>query len=473
MKLEASAGDTLVVACGEKQRWTWTPEVGAGPLWCYVTPWRQQDTVRVTCNGRELARFTLEVPGPGEHLVLFLGPSSRVMRPGLKSVSWSEPDELTSPLAFEPFEAVVYPASLWQGLAAPAGKALESWLHGGGTLILTGSGSDSTTLCGRGRLVRTKGPVIPETVSFKGAGEEHSEANRYSNFSLPDWGDVDLTGLLLFLAVYHAVFYFIFLLPLIFDARKAPGVYLISVGFVLSLVVGGAYLVLKRHFLTENQVLQQNLCVWRWVPGESPRLELHQASCFASFNGNPVSLTFPLDESPRLALPAAPGTELSVSFAGRGEEMTLENLKLDRFAGRQIIKLSAGVPSPFAVKREGKNVLRLAPIARRADVFGLLTARRVAAFARQQGRLFPVTLKDNRLWLAPDPEPRAWQGVLPASLRERNLIPFLRHVLGRHTSPHESVLILILEGARGLHDHQGYLARRDILQVLLLNLDGN
>jgi hypothetical protein len=472
LRLSGKPGQEIVVDISGRDEIRWMcPSTGIRSAWVFPSLQPGDDRIQIKSNdGAKIAEIQLQPLSLQKSLVLFLGCPSQSNTNSWVAIAHEGLMPLEDDLGYDPFGAIVCPSHFYLGLGAPQRKAVDVWTHGGGTLVLLDAQDDSAESVGLGQLVRTKGKDLPPEFRPDDRARHAEEANLYSDFLLPDWGQVDLSGLLLFLGIYHAVFYVIFLLPLVLDSKKSLGVYLCSVGFVLTLCVGGAYYTLKQTFLTENQILQQNICTWRLPTKKGASVQLHQESCFASFNGQPETLTFQMSDSPRLVHATGAPVGVKMTLSPDGQELELRELHLDRFAGKQVLKLARAADSPFVVESVGRAV-KLRPQSGAKDDFGLLTARMRAAFYRHEGRLYPAQMRGNVIEVDPKSDSLIWQGVIPQDLRDANIVPFLRYSLGRHAGRKENVLVILLEGAKGLHDGDKYLARRDILQVILIGID--
>lgn len=471
IELRAEPGQSISLDVAGRERLRWAPRPGEPTIRHYHASLLQSGERIVARDGR--GRILIDQG------VLALAADRRlVLVVGEIALDWPAEAEL---VRIEP-EALDRSASglgLYAALVLASGAearldrdqraALVDALARGQVLIGPLAEGYTDEVLGRGRRLGHDGHRWPEGLTLEGREAPVAEANLYSSFALPDWGRVDLRGLMAFLGLYHLVFYLIFLLPLLIDARKGLGVYLVSVAFVLGLLIGGAYLVLKRVFLNENQILQQNVGVFVMTDmgGDQPLL-LSQSTCFASFNGAVVGIELGLDEDPVLVYPPAargPGRlELE------GDHLTLAALRLDRRASKQMVRFEARADSPWRLEPgpEGYQIVTRPGV---VDRFGLNSARIRAAFLRRGGHLHEVRVEGRLLRPAAEKAALRWHQVVPEDLRAEG-IPFLTHALGR-LGPEGDVMGVLLAGARLMHDEAGYLQRRDVLQLLLIPLAEN
>ena len=484
LRLAADAsGNEIEVRIGVRQRYRWRPVPGGpGVAWIYPAILNAEERIEVFVGGRkDPSPPRLELLPPTERLVLVVtadGNSPLEAESGRADTELVPRPAAELPadaIGYRAFDLVVASAKTFAALDAKVAAAIDSHVRAGGRLCLTGADRVERRVEGGGVREWTEGRRLPARIESRSGSPSPLDENLYSNFALPDWGRVDLSGLLIFLVVYHAVFYLIFLLPLFLDAKKTMLVYLSSVGFVLTLVVGGAYFGLKEIFLKDTQILQQNVGVYLLEdgarPGDGPRwLRAEQICCFASFNAQPGRLRFDSSDAPALAFSSARQPVGEIRLADDAKTLELSGVPLDRFRRKQVVRLSRMIASPFRAIREGDTV-RLSPTADSVDPLGIYTSRRRAAFVRRDGRLYPVAIEGDTLRISAEPAPRSWQSVVPESIRNENGIPFIRHVMGRYADPQRPLLIVLLEGVASLHRDTDYLDDRDICQLLLIPLE--
>jgi len=479
LRLEAPAGSRMEIRLGPADPWVWTPEVG-GPdaVWIYPRPSSAGDQLRVTVDGSPLEVPALEVLPGGRSLVLTVGEgAARAAREGgvtaedTEFLSLKRSELPRSMTAYEVYGAIVAEETFWESLPEAPRRAIEASVAAGGRLLLLNAHRAYDRRVGEGRLlgaVAGQGPVSLRPVSRQAPLHEE---NLYSNFGVPDWGRVDMTGLILFLLAYHVVFYLIFLLPLLIDARKSMAVYLTSVGFVLALEILGGWWGLKVVFLRENQTVEQDFSVdvlGRDAAGR-PLVHALQLCGFASFNGQPIAADFETENNPVFVPRFAGQNPGRVNLRNGGRRLHLPALPLDRFQNKQVVRLDRVFPSPLDFLQSGDS-LRLDLRGGVADVLGLQTARRVGGFVRRSGRLHAVTLRDGTWVIDPQPAPLSWSGVLPESYRGEAL-PFIRWALGRAVSPREDVLVVILEDTGRLKPPGQELLNRSIAHLLMIPLE--
>ncbi len=479
LRLEATAGARMEIRLGSADPWVWSPTVG-GPkaVWICPRPSSEGDQLRVTVDGRPLEVPALEVLPGGRSLVLTVGEgAARAARDGGISARDAvfvalKPEELPrSMTAYEVYGAIVSDETFWESLPEAPRRAIEASVAAGGRLLLLNAHRAYDRRVGEGRLlgaVPGKTPVTLRTVSRQAPMHEE---NLYSDFAVPNWGRVDMTGLILFLLAYHVVFYLIFLLPLLIDARKSMGVYLTSVGFVLTLEILGGWWGLKVVFLRENQTVEQDFSVdvlGRDAAGR-PLVHALQLCGLASFNGQPISADFDMENNPVFVPRFAGQNPGRVELRNGGRRLHLPALPLDRFQNKQVVRLDRVFPSPVDYIQQDDSV-RLDLRGGVSDVLGLQTARRVGGFVRRSGRLHAVALRGGTWVIDPEPAPLSWSGVLPEAYRGEAL-PFVRWALGRAVSPREDVLVLILEDGGRLKPPGEELLNRSIAHLLMIPLD--
>jgi hypothetical protein len=481
LRLEAArAGEAVTVAVAERETFEWTAAAGQGSAaWIYPAILDENERVEVRSGGA-VERLEPRFLPPDRALVLGISHDGRPLDAGLAAageralVVWAKASELPEHmLAYRAASAVLLERAAFERLDEPVRRAILDHVRTGYELLLVGAGAAPKSE-GLGQMLSFADPrTALRSAALRRRDLAPLDANLYSNFALPDWDMVDLGGLLAFLLVYHVVFYLTFLLPLLLDSKKGMGVYLVSVGFVLALVVSGAWYALKVIFLRDMQVLQQNIGVYRLAgggdgPGEAYVLG-HQITCFASFNEQPARLELDARTSPWPAYENRRQGAGSIRVSPGGGTFVLESVQLDRIRRKQVINFERVTRSPLRVVRTG-DVLRLAPVEGVADEWGILTAKREVAFVRAQGRLYPVRIDGERLTLEHTPEPQSWTGVIPEWLQRRAGVPFVRYALGRDVPDTGAVLVILLSGVRSMHDDPRYLARRDIVQLLAVPL---
>ena len=472
LRLDAKPGQTLTVEVAHREEIHWRSEANAArSIWLHLSLTAAGERIRVRVKDGAIVLDVGPKPLPRDRYLILAVDYPPQERPGFEWRRLKARKLFQSSRGYDSFSAVVMPAALKSRLDQNTAAALDFWVADGGHLILVEADQDGLKNRGRGVVEKVRAKDLPVNLKLQSRSLSLHESNLYSSFALPDWGKVDLNGLMLFLGLYHLAFYLGFLLPLFLDARKSQGVYLVSAGFVLCLVIGGAYYVLKSVFLTENQVLQQNLSTWVCAPSEGGGLDLllHQDSCFASFNGGVEQLEFAIENEPQLVYAQGSRGVGGMTLSGDGQSLAVEGLVLDRFNAKQVLKFSALAPAPFQVEKEGRRV-RLRPRPGINDQFGLLRAAKKSAFYRHQGRLYPCKVDREFIEIGTKPAPLAWHGVVPDALRADNGIPFLRYALGRYAPAHQSLLVLLVNGAKTLHPGLGYLQRRDIAQIVVIPL---
>ncbi len=479
LRVRATAGARVEIRLGTADPWVWSPEVGDPQVvWIFPRPSSGGDQLRVSVDGKPLAAPSLELLSGERSLVLTIGDvAAHAVREGGVAVEDSvfvslAPDALpTAMIAYEVFGAVVSDEKSWESLPERARRAVEASIAAGGRLLLLNAQRAYDQRVGEGRLLGAVPGQSPVTLRPVSRQAPMHEENLYSDFAVPDWGRVDMTGLILFLLAYHVVFYLIFLLPLLLDARKSMAVYLTSVGFVLALEILGGWWGLKVVFLRENQTVEQDFMVdvlGRDAAGR-PLVHAVQLCGFASFNGQPIAADFAMENNPVFVPRIAGQNPGRVEVVRGGRSLHLSALPLDRFRNKQVVRLERVFPSPLEYVQKG-NAVRLDLRGGVADVLGLQTARRVGAFVRRSGRLHAATLEDGAWVIDPSPAPLSWSGVLPEPYRGEAL-PFIRWALGRAVSAREDVLVVILEDAGRLKPPSGELLNRSIAHLLMIPLE--
>lgn len=470
LRLEASApGVAIEVAVGGRERYRWTPKAG-GPLTLWVYP-HVDSEIRVTADGGKPRVMRFEPTS--QPVALLLGDvSSATASDGIRFVRQTTFELPDRAIGLAAFSALMMRADDHDRLQPGAKDVLTSWVRDGGALELLASPDESRRLLGAGSITRRRGGAAVADAVFPSVAGPEFEGNLYSNFAVPDWGRVDLTPLIIFLGVYHLVFYLIFLLPLLLDARKGLGVYLTSVGFVLALVIVGAYFALTRVFLEENQLLQQSVqaaLIHSPTEGEAA-LRVEQLACYASFNDQPVELAFDAEDCPWPIHAESSRGLGDVMMSPDGKRLTMPAVVVDRHARKQVVSLSRTAPSPIRVERGGPRSATLRPVPGVPDAFGLWTAKRVAAFVRDDGWLHGARFDGATLTWDAERARTGWSGVLSGADLEPDVLPFLRYLLGRRVSRDSTVAVVLVEGMRPVDVADGALHVRDILQVILIPL---
>ncbi|MEE9391113.1 MAG: hypothetical protein V3W41_01270 [Planctomycetota bacterium] len=467
--LVAKAGvGELKVKVASREFWSFEGTNSAAPVWIYPRLLEAGESIEIFDKSGRLLRTLSPKPTPG--LILAVDDVANSMPENSNEmVRLPHLDLPDSHIGYDPITAVWILDSAWRALPPRQSSALADWVGLGGDVTRLGASENSERRWGDGRyhLLKSLTPILSSPPRV--LAHEALHQNLYSNFALPNWGRVDLNPVLIFLAIYHLVFALIFLLPLYLDGKKSLAVYLISVGFVLALVVVGAQYALKKVFFTDTQILQQSLEVLV-VRGEGrdTLLQRDELACFASFNGAPGDLSFDRAFAPRpLFENRAQG---SGSVRVDGDRLKFENVRLDRFRRKQIFLLRSLEEAPFTWTQKADEFV-LEPKLGQKDSARFWAAKPLVAFARLNGRLHRASYQGGRLKVDKMPDPASWQGVLPQKIRKDNGIPFLRHVLGRYAPPQKPVAVVLFSGLRGLHQGEGYLLRRDILQLLILPFD--
>ncbi|MCA9320865.1 MAG: hypothetical protein KDB53_09030, partial [Planctomycetes bacterium] len=480
LRLEVPIGQELALKVGERESYFLAPQPGSSTTaWTYPVLTSDRETLSVTLGGRPWEGLPTLRALPGDrHLVAIIGDAARerfdpelLAKAQGVAIHLKEGALPDSILGWEAFSAMVIDEALWSRLGVEERSAIQDAVAAGGHLVLIAAGIDAVEAWGLGRLIRARSASGPTTLALVPRAVNAVESHLNSAFTLPDWGRVDLNGLILFLLAYHVVFYLIFLVPLSLDRRKSIGVYLVSVGFVLMLAIVGGWFAVREIFLRDNQILQQDLMVWVLADpgGESPKLVGTQFACFASFNAQPGRLAFDRRDAPRFVPVDDVRGVGEARLSSDARRLELPRIPLDRFQRKQIVRLDRVDEGPL-VLRQVDGAFALEPRPGVADRAGLQTARRIAAFARIDGWLHAVRMDGNRFEVSETREPRGFRGVLPESLEAADVEPFLRHALGRLAPATPRVLVVLLQGADALHENPDYLSHRSIAQMLLVPL---
>jgi hypothetical protein len=348
-------------------------------------------------------------------------------------------------------------------------SALDAYASRGGALFVMLANRSSVKIQGEGQINWSESALPPVDFELQSRATRGLEQNLYSNFALPDWGRVDLSGLLIFLCLYHVLFLLIFLLPLAFDARKSMTVYLVSVGCVLSVFVVSSHVAVGRLFLARTQVLQQDIALFVARPS-SETMVGRQITCLASFNGETAPIEFVSSPSAELVFGGVSQRVGDVLLEGEAGGMTLTGPPLDRFQKKQIVRLTDVMPTCLRPVWEREGVLLLSPVEGAEDKWGLGTAHRLGGFVRRGGHLYPVQLSGDRLIVASQKSVRSWLGVVPPKLQKENGISFIQHLLGRYVPDRGPLLVVFVEGTTPFHGSEDYLDRREICTLLVFPL---
>ena len=148
--------------------------------------------------------------------------------------------------------------------------------------------------------------------------------------------------------------------------------------------------------------------------------------------------------------------------------LSMPSVAVDRHARKQVVSLSRTSRSPIRVERQGPRTVSLRPVPGVPDTFGLWTAKRIAAFVRDDGWLHGARLDGSSLTWDAERARTGWSGVLDGVELEPDVLPFLRYVLGRKAPREAAVAVILVEGMRPMDVAPGALHVRDILQVILV-----
>ena len=469
-----SVADVEIGVAG-RVTYRWRNAAGQG-RWTYPMLLDSSDAITVThVGGRQEVIQPRQLPSD-QRLVLELAGQSptalssvwqrrsevRVMR--LKASE--APDDVRGYLSAS---VVLLTQQTWRTLSATVHSSLEAYAARGGVLFVGLANRSQARVEGEGRVIWSTEPNPPEGLSLPSRSTRGLEQNLYSNFAMPDWGRVDLSGLLIFLCLYHVLFFLIFLLPLAFDARKSMTVYLISVGCVLGVFVASSHVAVGRLFLARTQILQQDVALFV-AHGSSQVMVGRQITCFASFNGETAAIELSGRPSAELVYGGVAQRVGDVLVWENAGAQTLLGPPLDRFQKKQVVRLTDVHPTCLQPTWEREGVLLLNPVEGALDHWGLGTARRIGGFVRRGGHLYPIQLSGDRLIVSSRPSERSWLGVDPERLQEENGISFIQHLLGRYVPDRGALLVLFVEGTTPLHESSEYLDRREICTLLVFPL---
>ena len=436
----------------------------------------------------------LAVPGPGDLVLGFDGaggtitvpapfvlvPDSLVLvgaigsalpeglagtREGLRVVPL-EPDHL--PLtrgALEAFDVLALEASTFAALGDAAEAALERWTALGGRLLLLEADRSETISVGLGtRVTVSAGEAVPRSALGPRAPSPGAlDEGLLGSFARPDWQEMDLSALLLFTVSYHLVFLAAFLLPLLLDSRKAIGVYLVSVSFVVVLMSFLAYQVLGSIFLRDNQVYTQAFTLLVQGSGSESPLVSRQFLCFASMSGEKRDLAFPGDTD-LMVYRGRPGRVPAIIDRSPGA-IVLRDVELDRFRGKVMVRVDAVTERPLRLVPgpDAATPWRIAPVPGAADPGGLWTARLGPALEISGSQVVRMLAVDGLLLRDQGPPAGDDLGLTGEA--------FFRRLRGGGFLPAEGrFLVIRIEGLARPDQDANYLWSRDLGGFLILPL---
>lgn len=362
------------------------------------------------------------------------------------------------PGALEAFDAAVVAESrLAESRSLHA--ALERHAGLGGRLVGWAADRDlpaEEEPCGTGFRIRAGGRSWDSAVLGPARAIRASaiDPDLMRSFAPPHWQEMDLSALIFFTVVYHAAFLAAFLLPMLLDSRKSRGVYLVSVAFVVIVIAGGAWSVLRTIFLRDNQVYSQSLAVAMAGGGPHPRLAMRHFLGFASMSGERRSLVFPGVRDLTVHRAGDPGASGVLSMGPDGA--TLEDVELDRFHGKVVLRLDEEGPSPLRMVPgpPGGTAFRLVPAGDAADPWGLSRARAVEAWSVSAGKWMRRFRPSGTVFVDDGPAP---DSPLPQAAEA-----FYRRVLGHFGVPPERYVVVRFEGLDRPDDPARYFWNRDL-----------
>jgi hypothetical protein len=272
-------------------------------------------------------------------------------------------------------------------------------------------------------------------------------------FAPPDWQEMDLSRLLLFAFVYHGAFGLAFLLPLVLDSRKALGVYLASVGFVVVVVAGLAFHVLGQIFLRDNQVYTHAVTLLVAGEGSDPRMVTRQLLCFASMSQERRSIAIPHEADVSVYL--NPARDHGLVRAHRPPDLVFDDVTLDRFEGKLVLRVDDDLPLPIRiVAGEEPGTLVCAPVPGVADPLGLGRGRLVGAVEVRDGT-FQRRYRALGRRLVDDGPAR------PTDIPPESQV-FVRKLLGHFAQGRSSYLLLHFQGLQRADRAREWLWSRDL-----------
>ena len=361
----------------------------------------------------------------------------------------------TTPGSLEAFDVLVMTEERFDTAAAEARDAVRRWTALGRRLVLTGpSATRSRAPLGLGAIHRFAMGQAPAAFPPPPPLRPSAlDVELTQTFAPPGWQEMDLSALLLFAVIYHVAFLLAFLLPMFLDSRKALGVYLVSVGFVVALVAALAWNVLGTIFLRDNQVYTHAVTLMVAGAGDDPRLVSRQFLCFASMSSESRDLAFPA--SADLTVYRAGGPTRRVVWRRDAREAVLDGVDLDRFAGKVVVRADRDDAMPLRlVGAPGQDAkLDLQPVDDAPDPLGVRDARILAAYWISGGRLARRFEIQGRRLIDAGPA-----GSDPMS---GEVQVFFRRLVGHFTSPLPSYLLVHMEGLARPDDDGGYLWSRD------------
>ena len=322
-----------------------------------LTPSAEQDHLR-TSAGTAAQRISApwRLIGRDSGLFARLGPGSSLgAGPGgaVHAVSLDARALALGAGACEAFDCIVLQESHWDALAPQQRAVLQGAAAAGALVLLEQSRAASETLWGNGCVRRiTQGAVTDGAWRLWRRPLLGSADREFLDTFVPlQWQELDLSSVFWFVVVYHLAFLLAFLLPLILDAHKSPTVYLISVSFVVVIIAGGGYRVLKSIFLKDNQVYTQSMGLLlsprtaeQSAASAAPPLVLRRFLAYASMSAEERVMEFPRNAD----VTVLAGTHaLQVPRELVPQEHTRWGLSLDRHQDKVLARIDSAEAAPW------------------------------------------------------------------------------------------------------------------------------
>lgn len=464
LSLPEGQGDVSLSAGGESERLR-----GKGAVReVLLTPGAQRDRVRIVMGGR-----TDEIPAPFEIvpnetlLAAWIAedgggdlPSLPPATPTERTVALRPEPFLRWPGALEAFDAVVVSSKLMRD--PEWSRALERFVVFGGRLIIVDEeGSNSVEARGLGYLARRKGGEVSSAIRDLGRPTRLTSIDPEIFRALvpPHWQELDLSALLLFVLIYHGSFLLAFLLPLLLDARKATGVYLASVGFVVVFVAVGSWIVLGRIFLRDTQVYSPSLTLICMDESVSPSLAIRQFLGYASMSGEIRTLEVMADDVTsyrRNSDSAGPTVETAI---GR---RSFFKVPLDRSVNKALFRVDSQEAAPFRFRRIGdsESEFRLERLPLVEDPRGLGGILGEEFWSVEGGRFARRFVRDGERFVA--------RGALEASPLPADVEALYRRLIGFFSKERDRYLVVPLRSLGRPDDVTTFFLTRDLSTLLLV-----
>jgi hypothetical protein len=354
------------------------------------------------------------------------------------------------PGALEVFDAIVVRPLQLDALRPELRALLRGWAMLNRGLVVVGAGGAETRESWPG--ARTVGS-LEELAALdlrRRLDPDPFDPTLKNLFAKPDWQALDLTGLVVFLLLYHGAFLAAFLLPLLLDSHKSTVVYLVSVGTVMIVVVLAAWWSLRQFFLRDNQVYTQSLTWMSVAPGGTGAVA-RQFRCYASMSGERRDFGWGADRDLVDYRDAGPPDRV----LDLSEPRRLDDVWLDRFQAKLLVREDLAMSPPLVLVREDGGY-RVRPVPDVPDPLGLRASHLAEAVVLEaDGSVRAASLEGQRVVLLETAPGR------PA------LDPITRALIGRfRPAPSGRAVVIRARGLVRLDDTTGFFKTADLDAVL-------